>query len=77
LTLRPGEALLLYSDGVTDALDATGLEYGRERLQAAAAGAPRDDPNGLLAHVVDDHGRFAGTVLPADDMTLLAIQFRG
>jgi sigma-B regulation protein RsbU (phosphoserine phosphatase) len=74
LRLAPGETLLLYSDGVTEAFDATGREYGLDRLQAAA-GAGSRDPEAVLAAIASDHSRFLGDLQPGDDATLLAIRF--
>jgi len=42
-TIEPGEVLVLYTDGVTEAMNAAGEEYGRERLIAAVR-ACRDQP---------------------------------
>jgi sigma-B regulation protein RsbU (phosphoserine phosphatase) len=42
-TIEPGEVLVLYTDGVTEAMNAAGEEYGRERLIAAVREC-RDQP---------------------------------
>jgi phosphoserine phosphatase RsbU/P len=73
--LEPGDALLLYSDGVTEAMDARGGMFGPQRLEAtletagAAAGA-----SGLVHAVraaIDD---FAAGVEQYDDITLLGFR---
>jgi phosphoserine phosphatase RsbU/P len=38
-TLEPGETVILYTDGVTDALNAAGDRFGDDRLRQALAGA--------------------------------------
>lgn len=70
-TLAPGESLLAFTDGVTDARDADGMMFGEARLlallaQAGVAGA-------LVAGVRDAVRRHAGGEAPFDDVTLLAI----
>jgi sigma-B regulation protein RsbU (phosphoserine phosphatase) len=72
LTLAPGEALALYTDGVTDAQDAGGGQFGLARLMAALAGAP-PEAAGVLAHVLAEVGAFAGGAPQIDDLTLLVL----
>ena len=54
-TLRPGDTLIVYSDGVTEATGSDGDEYGEERLVAAIRGLHdepvRELPEALLARV--------------------------
>jgi phosphoserine phosphatase RsbU/P len=69
-TLEPSERLVLYTDGVTEACNAAGEEYGVERLRreiaAHGAAAPEVIVERLCASVTD----FVGTVAQADDITL-------
>ena len=76
LRLNPGETLVLYTDGVTEAFDDAGHEYGADRLQAVAASAAARDLPELLAHVGADHDRFLSGAPRGDDFTLLAIRRR-
>jgi serine phosphatase RsbU (regulator of sigma subunit) len=75
LTLAPGDFLLLYTDGVTDALNLAGEAFGVERLCAALAAhmqtyAAPTAPSLLTALelALDD---FTGAAAPFDDLTLL------
>jgi sigma-B regulation protein RsbU (phosphoserine phosphatase) len=77
LTLGTGDTLLLYSDGVTEAFDTDGVEFGSERLHAAAAGATDREPLALLTHLSREHAAFLAAATPGDDLTLLAMQFVG
>ena len=71
LTLGPGDFVLLYTDGVTDALNAQGEEFGAQRLRDAAA-AHRDAPAAsLLAGLEQALADFTGAAAPFDDLTLL------
>jgi sigma-B regulation protein RsbU (phosphoserine phosphatase) len=77
LTLAPGEALLLYTDGVTEARNAAGEMFGVERLRQAAAGAALHPAEGLAAAVAAAVDDFAAGVEPFDDLTLLVLRYRG
>lgn len=73
ITLEPGEAVLLYTDGVTEAHDEAHKLYGEPRLIKSASAPGRSVPSTLCGGVVDDvmayqHG------LAADDLTLVALQ---
>jgi adenylate cyclase len=72
--IAPGEVLLLYTDGVTEAENADHTLYGRDRLTEALANAPANDARNLVAAVIDDVHRFIGGSEPADDVTVLALR---
>lgn len=74
--LDPGDWLIVFSDGVSDALDADGAEFGEERLLAAVEYLTDTDPQTLVAGVLDRLRRFIGPAPPYDDVTLLAVQYR-
>jgi serine phosphatase RsbU (regulator of sigma subunit) len=75
-TLAPGELLLAYSDGLTDALEATGEAFGEERLRQVLAGAPAD-PQGAVEHVLGAVRSFVGGGQAFDDITVMAIVWEG
>jgi len=72
--IAPGEVLLLYTDGVTEAENADHTLYGRDRLTEALANGPANDARNLVAAVIDDVHRFIGGSEPADDVTVLALR---
>ena len=72
IALRPGDALLLYTDGVTEAIASDGGFYGEERLSALASGTTTD-PAALVADVFADVADFAKDEPQADDITLLGL----
>ncbi len=70
--LEPGDRLLMYTDGITEARDSAGEQFGLNRLvdlaeQHAAAGLPVPETLRRLSHAVVDHQHG----LPDDDATLL------
>lgn len=77
VVLAPGDVLLLYTDGITEAFDAARHEYSDERLVAVVASAPDRSPRGLLHHVLEDVRGFAGGAPQSDDITMLALRYRG
>jgi phosphoserine phosphatase RsbU/P len=75
--LAPGEALVLYTDGVTDARSPEGEAFGEERLGEVVATAAGDGATGLIAALdAALEGHVAGAD-PFDDVTLLAVWRRG
>jgi len=73
LTLSPGDALTIYTDGITDALNPQGEEYGLTRLSAAVGSAPASDAARQLAHLSDDLAAFMQGVPPFDDITFFIL----
>ena len=76
LALRPGETLVLYTDGVTEAFNESDQLYGEERLDrclvAQPAGASAAEiVRGLMADVAV----FAGAREQSDDITLLVLRY--
>jgi serine phosphatase RsbU (regulator of sigma subunit) len=72
--IEPGEVLLLYTDGVTEAENSNHTLYSSERLTTALGKAPVLDAQRVVAAVIDDVSRFVGGAEQADDMTLLALR---
>jgi len=77
LLLAPGDTLLLYTDGVTEAMDAAKGFYGEERLIHLAAEGSLKPPEELVREVLGSVRAFAGSEPQSDDITLLALTFRG
>lgn len=71
VALAPGNRLLLYTDGVTEAQDVHGAFFDTERLLAVLN--PSDDAASLLAQVRAAVESFAGGAPQFDDITLLAV----
>jgi len=74
LDLDPGDRLLLYTDGVTEATNpATEEEYGDVRLEAWVRPRAKEPGRALIDSVVADVLRFCGDGRPHDDMTLMCV----
>ena len=68
--LAPGDTILLYTDGVTEAVNGDGEEFGEERLLEAARQHSRLSLPDLLAALADQARRFS-PLEQADDITLI------
>jgi serine phosphatase RsbU (regulator of sigma subunit)/CHASE2 domain-containing sensor protein len=79
--LRPGDTVLMVTDGVTEALEPGGNLFGTARVTdlvtKAAQAPPRNEPARLVADLVAAVRTFREPLEPADDVTLLAVQWLG
>ena len=72
-TLLPGENLVLYTDGVTEARPQNGETYGRRRLQAFLSAITAKKPNDIIdAIILEIEAHSKGR--QADDMTILSLR---
>jgi serine phosphatase RsbU (regulator of sigma subunit)/CheY-like chemotaxis protein len=69
----PGDVLLLYTDGITDAQDAQGNYYGEKRLQDVVRSRRDCSATSILDAVLDDLQRFTGGMPQQDDITLVVV----
>jgi sigma-B regulation protein RsbU (phosphoserine phosphatase) len=72
--LEHGDTLLLFTDGVTEAVDTEFKEYGDERLKALLQKEAQADCQQIIDHVKADVKAFAGDAEQSDDITLLALK---
>lgn len=76
LSLNAGESLVLYSDGITEALDPGGEEYEEERLVRSLRNHFGQSAGAMADGVMSDLAGFRQTRPPADDVTLLIVRRR-
>jgi sigma-B regulation protein RsbU (phosphoserine phosphatase) len=74
--LDAGDTLLCYTDGVTEAVDAKGAQYGEARLLETLSHPARNAEEAVTALLADIETFTAGTE-PFDDITLIAVQLGG
>lgn len=77
LTLKPGEALFLYTDGVAEATSADNELFGVDRMLKALNVDPEDTPEEILAHVQDGVDLFVDKAPQFDDLTMLCVRYHG
>ncbi len=73
--LAAGEWLVVVSDGITEAMDASAALYGSRRLESLLGGLARGEPDQIVAAMRDDRRGFAGAAEQADDVTLLCVRW--
>jgi sigma-B regulation protein RsbU (phosphoserine phosphatase) len=74
LTLTHGDTLFLYTDGLTEARNRAGAEYGLHRIRTLAARHAGIEPAGLLSECLKDLLNFGEGLKQTDDLTLLAVR---
>jgi serine phosphatase RsbU (regulator of sigma subunit) len=76
-SLNPGDLVLLCSDGVTEARNPDGDEFGASRLSMLLRDAHGQEPEAVLDLVLKAVREFAGREPQADDITALVLRYRG
>lgn len=72
--LRPGDMLVLYTDGVTDARSSSGERFEEGRLFEAIAASRDGSAQDVVQAIASAVAAFAGGAEPADDITIVAIR---
>jgi serine phosphatase RsbU (regulator of sigma subunit) len=75
--LERGDVLVLYSDGVIEAANSSGEEFGEHRLIAAVESGLDGEPAEIRDRILRSMREFTGSDILADDQTLLAIRYTG
>jgi sigma-B regulation protein RsbU (phosphoserine phosphatase) len=75
IALEPGETFVLYSDGVSEAMDAKDDLYGEERLLAMLAASRDAAPAEIVSRVLADVRAFVDGAKQSDDITILAARY--
>jgi serine phosphatase RsbU (regulator of sigma subunit) len=72
--MERGDLMVAFTDGISEAMDADGEEWGEERM-IEMAGQHMDEPVGTLLHVLfDGADAFAGGAAQHDDMTVVLMK---
>ncbi|MGE4056177.1 MAG: PP2C family protein-serine/threonine phosphatase, partial [Vicinamibacterales bacterium] len=74
LSLQTGDIFVFCSDGVTEALDVLGREFGTPRLMKAINQTPGGSAREVVDAVTNSVLEFRGDAPPHDDMTVVAIR---
>jgi sigma-B regulation protein RsbU (phosphoserine phosphatase) len=72
--LNPGDCLILYTDGVTEALDVNGSEFGIGRLIEVIQAGAGDSAAAFVTRATETVKAFVGNQPQTDDITLVAIR---
>jgi len=77
LTLETGDAVYLYTDGVTEAMDPENRLFTDEKLLDTINMSKETDQQALLEHIKNEIDSFADGAEQADDITMLALTYLG
>jgi phosphoserine phosphatase RsbU/P len=72
--LEPSDFLVMYTDGVTEAMNKSMDEYGETRLRQVMIGASDKPASGLLGGIVSDVEKFVAGEPQSDDLTMLVLK---
>lgn len=75
LTLQPGEGVLLYTDGVTEAFSLSNEIYGEQRLESLITSGIAKSPETIVRAINEDVNRFGSGIPQSDDITMLMMQY--
>lgn len=74
ISLSNSEQILIYSDGITEAMNEDEEEYGEERLLKIMRTHNNQPPDIIISNIISDVNNFAGDIPQSDDMTLMIIK---
>ncbi len=75
VSLSPGDALVVYSDGITESMNERDELFGQERLvQILINTASLQDPDALVSRIITEVDRFRGSAPLSDDISLLVLR---
>ena len=77
LQLQPGDAIYLYTDGVTEATNINNELYGEERLHLILEKNKDADTRSICDLIKEDVDKFVGEAPQFDDITMLALKYNG
>ena len=74
ITLEAGDWLVVFTDGVVEAINEPGTEYGEERLISVLNAGTEIPPVKMLSRIMVDLDVFVGATPQQDDITCLVIK---
>jgi len=75
VTLQPGDWLIVFSDGVSEAMSASGDEYGENRIVELVEGNKKLEPRQLLEALFADVREFTRGAPQSDDITAMVLRY--
>ena len=74
--LRPGDLMVLFTDGISETMNTRDEEWGEERLIATLGSLDGAKPEAIVQNVFQQADKFAGEAPQHDDMTIVVIAVR-
>ena len=76
IKMNPNDQILIYTDGLTDSIDENGMSYSVDVLKYNLMGTWFHEPKDTIAKIKKSVEEFRGNIDPADDMTILLMQYK-
>ena len=76
INYQSGDIVLLYTDGITEAKNAKGQEFGYERLQKAIKEVSQEPPEAIQQNLIKKLYQFSETESIDDDYTTMIVKFK-
>ena len=74
VALKSGDRIVMYTDGITEAMNVQDEEYGEDRLKEIIRNSPDLSAQELMEKIRDDVEKFSGEAPQADDITLVIVK---
>lgn len=74
IDLKPGDCIVMYTDGITEAMNVGGEEFGEERLKQLIINERKLNSQGLIDRIVSEVNHFTEGMSQADDITMVVIR---
>jgi sigma-B regulation protein RsbU (phosphoserine phosphatase) len=74
MSLSTGDVLVLYTDGVTEAINRDMEQYGTKRLSSVVRKAQSLSAQGIMDSILEDISRFSGDQAQFDDITMIVVK---
>ena len=75
LDFKPTQKIVLYTDGIVEAENVLGKEYGNKKFKSSLENHSNLDPELFLKNVTEDTFRYCENVSQKDDITILLLRF--
>lgn len=72
--LRPGDRIMMFTDGVVEGVNASKEEFGQTKLEKLLKSSASGSSQQLIAALRGELQRFTGVITPADDTTIIAVR---
>ena len=77
LRLEPGDIIVLYTDGITEAVNEKEEEFDLKNLIDAVRISNQGSASSIVANIAQRISRFTGNIPQQDDLTLLVLKVKG
>lgn len=74
LKLLPGDTIFLYTDGITEAMNARNEEFGKDRLFEVVSALPAESAGDLIERVLNSIRQHSSETEQSDDITMLSLR---